>query len=58
MGVCNDLKYVEEMRVLSFLLTTGRPVPPLAVCRQQFYLSPWQELQEKTGGNLIHMVAL
>lgn len=33
-------KYVEETRVLSFLLATGRPVPPLTVCRQQIISGP------------------
>lgn len=39
-GVCEDLKYVEEKRVLSFLLGTGGPVPPLAACRQQLISGP------------------
>ena len=39
-GVCKGLKYVDEIRVLSFLLATGHPVPPLVVCRQQFISGP------------------
>lgn len=46
-GVCKDLKYVEEMRVLSFLLATGHPVPPLAVCRQQFISGPGRSSKRK-----------
>lgn len=50
-GVCKELKYVEEMRVLSFLLATSLPVPPLTACRQQFISGPdrgcrrkWEEI--------------
>lgn len=46
-GVCKELKYVEEMRVLSFLLTTNHPVPPLAVCRHQMILGPERSCKRK-----------
>lgn len=46
-GVCKDLKYVEEKRVLSFLLATGHPVPPLAVCRQQLISGPGRSCERK-----------
>lgn len=46
-GVCKELKYVEEMRVLSFLLTTNHPVPPLAVCRHQMISGPERSCKRK-----------
>lgn len=46
-GVCKDLKCVEETRVLSFLLATGHPVPPLAACRHQFISGPGRSCEGK-----------
>lgn len=40
------LRNVEEMCVLSLLLATGLPVPPLLLCRQQ-HLRAWQNRLRK-----------
>lgn len=57
LAVCNNLKYVEETRVIFSPRHWPSSTSPRRVS-SAVYLRAWHELQKKMGRNLSHMVAL